>query len=1154
MSLQGVRAYDPEEPQRIEFFKPLTIIVGANGSGKTSVLEALRYISGGQEPPQANRGKNFVHDPVVAGTSSVKAKVMLAFKTVGDLKVLASRVMQVTKQKTKTTFKLIDNAVSITDKNGEKRELTNKCGDMAKLVPGLLGASKALLDNVIFCHQEESNWPLSEDRVLKQKFDDLLSASGHSKIIQQLKTLKSEKQKEQRDLKHKLEILATALGQSREFSEELRGISGRIDEYVRKGKQVGEKLEETRAKIEKYQHALRIAERASQQKELDETRLQLLIDELERTKLNLVPLNGSLEVLSNELQQMEALDKAEWSSKSLLDCIEKEKNKKIDLEESMHGFLETIAKTKMLESEVNRLKASLERLNPEELGQKYRQAKKEYLKCEKEFSLVSADFESKQEKIKMDLHAQQYQLKNDGDKLKQYKEMLADTVAQLKKQNATEIASEIDFYQKQVKILEHQLQPEDDSQYLKNLKEIEKLKTEVGSSTFRRINSLSIEIQELEQYSTLSVSGTLEEEASALRTCEINRLKLQNAIQALDESVDSIPSHDPNSLTIENLKIKIRTLQCSIAATSVSAEFRDYLRKSAELENVCIACDRQLDTNELNHMLCNSSILVGGSSSDQSASELKKLKEQLLYEESVIKRDHMTAEMHKLDNTITLTREKVSVLEKQKQLMQAREELSELEQDKENSQLAFSRLSQLETENIQLLEEKMVRSKSNQIIRKQIIEFEQRLDRHIESEKQSIELQTRVGNLETNIKHYSTLVESVSAKVNVLTTDLKKVKEEYENFKSTSRNKLEEIEIELRSKRELYHEAKTLKERISMHEMELGQQNSASIECEMSEAKLRMRQCERRMIDLEAEYNNSKQHFVEREGKILRLRQNVLVLQLHKQIEEVNERLAYISSKAPKESPERIKDALSTLSEHETKCIRLKSQLEGKCSAETERATSIRQSLMDNRFLDIDERFRKTCIELETITSALKDLSIFYKSLDQALIAFHGRKLEEVNQVLKRLWQTVYKGKDIEYIAICSEHLCSERKQYDYKVIMGCDGRELEMRGRCSAGQRVLACILIRMALSETFCVNCGILALDEPTTNLDAKNIKSLAESLNAIIARRKGQKSFQLVIITHDEDFVSHLKARDHTDFYYTITKDTNGHSKISKQAIHA
>ena len=59
----------------------------------------------------------------------------------------------------------------------------------------------------------------------------------------------------------------------------------------------------------------------------------------------------------------------------------------------------------------------------------------------------------------------------------------------------------------------------------------------------------------------------------------------------------------------------------------------------------------------------------------------------------------------------------------------------------------------------------------------------------------------------------------------------------------------------------------------------------------------------------------------------------------------------------------------------------------------------------------------------------------------------------------------------------------------------------LDMRGRCSAGQKMLASIIIRLALAETFCVNCGLLALDEPTTNLDKDNIEGLAQALADIV-----------------------------------------------------
>lgn len=70
---------------------------------------------------------------------------------------------------------------------------------------------------------------------------------------------------------------------------------------------------------------------------------------------------------------------------------------------------------------------------------------------------------------------------------------------------------------------------------------------------------------------------------------------------------------------------------------------------------------------------------------------------------------------------------------------------------------------------------------------------------------------------------------------------------------------------------------------------------------------------------------------------------------------------------------------------------------------------------------------------------------------------------------------------------------------------------------------QVLACLIIRLALAETFCLNCGILALDEPTTNLDAANAASLAGALRQIMLSRREQENFQLIVITHDETCAS-------------------------------
>jgi len=117
-----------------------------------------------------------------------------------------------------------------------------------------------------------------------------------------------------------------------------------------------------------------------------------------------------------------------------------------------------------------------------------------------------------------------------------------------------------------------------------------------------------------------------------------------------------------------------------------------------------------------------------------------------------------------------------------------------------------------------------------------------------------------------------------------------------------------------------------------------------------------------------------------------------------------------------------------------------------------------------------------------------------------------------------------YKGEDINSIEIVSGQEAGSRaqKSYNYRVVMTKGSSELDMRGRCSAGQRVLASIVIRLALAETFGVNCGCIALDEPTVNLDSKNKKGLAVALAQIVASRSQQRNFQLILITHDEEFV--------------------------------
>lgn len=218
-----------------------------------------------------------------------------------------------------------------------------------------------------------------------------------------------------------------------------------------------------------------------------------------------------------------------------------------------------------------------------------------------------------------------------------------------------------------------------------------------------------------------------------------------------------------------------------------------------------------------------------------------------------------------------------------------------------------------------------------------------------------------------------------------------------------------------------------------------------------------------------------------------------------------------------------------------------------------------KKELREPQYKDAEEKHREMMIVMRTTELANKDLDIYYKTLDQAIMKFHSMKMEEINKIIRDLWRSTYRGQDIEYIEIRSDgdesvSASDKRRTYNYRVVMIKGDTALDMRGRCSAGQKVLASLIIRLALAETFCLNCGILALDEPTTNLDRENIESLAHALVEIIKSRSRQRNFQLLVITHDEDFVELLGRSEYVEHFYRIKKNMDQCSEIVKCGVNS
>eukprot|EP01065_Artemidia_motanka_P016629 TRINITY_DN2024_c0_g1_i2.p1 TRINITY_DN2024_c0_g1~~TRINITY_DN2024_c0_g1_i2.p1 ORF type:complete len:1318 (+),score=467.78 TRINITY_DN2024_c0_g1_i2:96-4049(+) len=210
------------------------------------------------------------------------------------------------------------------------------------------------------------------------------------------------------------------------------------------------------------------------------------------------------------------------------------------------------------------------------------------------------------------------------------------------------------------------------------------------------------------------------------------------------------------------------------------------------------------------------------------------------------------------------------------------------------------------------------------------------------------------------------------------------------------------------------------------------------------------------------------------------------------------------------------------------------------------------------KFDQIDERYASTLIRLAAAQISEDDMVRYFSMLDRALMQYHDQKISEVNEIIKDLWIRIYRGQDIDHIELRSDVLQEgggKRRNYNYRVVMVKQGTALDMRGRCSAGQRVLASLVIRIALSQAFCCECGILALDEPTTNLDHENIFSLAHALVDLIrsVSTATGSNFQLIIITHDEQFVRQVGEACGTERVIHVTKDGEGeYTRIADRSL--
>ncbi|NWX08712.1 RAD50 protein, partial [Caloenas nicobarica] len=457
------------------------------------------------------------------------------------------------------------------------------------------------------------------------------------------------------------------------------------------------------------------------------------------------------------------------------------------------------------------------------------------------------------------------------------------------------------------------------------------------------------------------------------------------------------------------------------------------------------------------------------------------------------------------------------------------------------------------------LNQKLKQDQQNQIqqlksavneLKAEKLQISSSMQRRRQLEEQTVELTTEVQSLCREIKEAQEQVFPLDATLEKLQQE----KEDLMNKRTTSNKEAQEkISVIKEKVKDINKYMKEIENYIQQRKDDYKKQKEAELE----EVNSQLATCEKQKEKISREMETIRQDIDTQKIQERWLEDNLTLRKRNEELKEVEDNIKQLVKEMGEMKVLQMKNEQKRLEEKIESLKRNHDVALGRQRGFEEEIVRFKKELRESQFKDADEKYREMMIVMRTTELVNKDLDLYYKALDKAIMTFHSMKMEEINKIIRDLWRSTYRGQDIEYIEIRSDadenvSASDRRRSYNYRVVMIKGDTALDMRGRCSAGQKVLASLIIRLALAETFCLNCGILALDEPTTNLDRENIESLAHALVEIIKSRSQQRNFQLLVITHDEDFVELLGRSEYVETFYRIKKNIYQCSEIMKCSV--
>ena len=1285
LSIKGIRAFEPEQEETIQFGFPLTLICGQNGCGKTTIIECLKYATTGDLPPNS-KGGAFVNDPSLTGRTNITGQVKLAFRNANGKSMITTRTIQLSRKKGRNgaitnTFKTLEGQLVVIDK-GNKVSVSTKNAELDSQTPIYLGASRAILDYVIFCHQDDSLWPLSEASVLKKRFDDIFEASKFTKVLDNLKTIKKDMTvdiklieqsvkhlKIDKDRSKKIYDKLNELTESSEkYNEELANVNLQLDQKVKESDELFSLNQDFQATISEYErlnHEQRLkteqAERlknnieilqASDEELLDlqdnaKQRSQEKKNQIERCQIEHNDVDERLEQLNKESDKLIRQDgilkgkESEYqenikklhnlistnleqfnypNSPDDLDSFQTFLAEKVAfVQEDYSSFLETLRAAETVKQ--SSLREILDSITREDQHQNYCQtdinSTNDKLSVLKRKLDLADNHESELEAIELELESSIKKLdeKKKSSDIKVIEERIennSSTVSKLefemldlfKKISTSNKQSDI---KTRLTLLEESLLSRQNSlnKVIKNVEASFKEHTsnDISSNSESVLNDLLASLEhETSGLQKLVISSSAEVESTKAlmksndtKKTECNQQLSNHKIQimkAIEE--DEIETYEQ---VLEDLEDSYRNVVEDVNTSEVTRQFNVTAISIAEKDKHCLLCKREFDSPGLSKFIEELQLSVKKDKIKEIEVQAETIKTDLTLVKSIhtnilqfrdlhqtIKStDSISKELNEKLTTLQLesveksnnlqkTRARVEALNSLKRpvndisrltneitvLQTQVDELSNELNDFGTAVLSISELQKLQlqkTNEIQSLRQTIEEdSGSKQDIQRDLA----RLENKIKDSKLSIstlqralaettnikatidELEAKISQLLTKKEETSKSLVELQIKKNSLETELSNFQKENQQLLNTKKSFVVKVENTQRIYSEIHLSVKEFIE-VGSSRLEENTRELHRVNAEKSSNTTSLKRISAEIQQLEKEVNDQSS-FVH---KVIA---NIDYRGLIKELEQISEQIISLDISNAQIRKEEYQERSKTLRNQISDLNAQHSGKSGELKQIKDQIKGLKQELQ-SEYKDVNSNYHQEWVKLQTNMIFSNDIQTYSKALDNAIMKFHSIKMEDINRILRELWSQTYKGSDIETIAIKSDVNVQAKgnRSYNYRVVMYKSGNELDMRGRCSAGQKVLTSILIRLALAECFGINCGIIALDEPTTNLDQENTESLAQALNQIIEFRKAQLNFQLIVITHDENFLTHIQGDRFTDHFYRIRRDEQQSSRI-------